>query len=54
MSTMLFLNREESTPAQEGYAAWSKDELVAELERRGLPKTGNKPELVERLEADDA
>jgi len=36
-----------------GYEAWSKDDLVAELEARGLPKSGNKPELIDRLEQDD-
>ena len=36
-----------------GYEAWSKDDLVTELEERGLPKSGNKPELIERLEQDD-
>ena len=37
-----------------GYEALSKDDLVAELEARELPKSGNKPDLIERLEADDA
>jgi hypothetical protein len=36
-----------------GYEAWSKDDLVTELEERGLPKSGNKPELIDRLEQDD-
>jgi hypothetical protein len=31
----------------------SKDALVAELTRRELPTSGNKPELIARLEADD-
>jgi hypothetical protein len=37
-----------------GYESYTKAELADELERRGLPKSGNVPELVERLEADDA
>jgi hypothetical protein len=37
-----------------GYETNTKDELVAELEDRGLAKSGNKPELIERLEQDDA
>jgi len=37
----------------EGYEEWTKPELEAELESRGLPKYGNKPELIERLQADD-
>ena len=37
-----------------GYDVWTKDELMAELEERGLPKSGNKPELIERLDQDDA
>lgn len=32
----------------------TKDQLAAELERRGLPKSGTKEELIERLNADDA
>jgi len=36
------------------YAGWSKAELVTECDERGLPKTGNIPDLVARLEADDA
>jgi hypothetical protein len=36
-----------------GYDVWTKDELVAELDARGLPKSGNKPELIERLDQDD-
>lgn len=31
------------------YAGWTKDELAAELEHRGLPKSGNKDELIARL-----
>lgn len=36
------------------YSEWSNDELAAELQERGLPKSGNKAELIARLEADDA
>lgn len=36
-----------------GYEGWTKDELAAELEKRGLPKSGNKDELIARLEEDD-
>ena len=35
------------------YSEWSKDELSAELESRDLPKTGNKAELIARLEESD-
>lgn len=35
------------------YEDQTNDELRAELERRGLPKSGNKDELIERLEEDD-
>ena len=41
-------------PTASEYEDMSKDELVSELEARGLPKTGNKDELIERLrEADE-
>jgi len=51
--------REETAP--EGYAAMSKADLVAEIDARNegregdavLAKTGNKPDLVSVLEADD-
>lgn len=36
------------------YEDWTKEELSAELESRDLPKTGNKPELIARLEEADA
>lgn len=32
-----------------GYDEMTKEELQAELERRGLPTSGNKPELIDRL-----
>lgn len=44
----------ESEDADEGYESWTKDELSAELESRGLPKSGNKDELIARLEESDA
>lgn len=37
----------------EGYGTWSKDDLVAELQERGLPHSGNKDELIARLEESD-
>ena len=39
---------------EDHYSYWTKEELQAELEKRDLPKSGNKAELVERLEDDDA
>ena len=36
------------------YKGFTNDELSAELESRGLHTSGNKDELVTRLEADDA
>lgn len=39
--------------ADDGYESWTKDELSAELESRGLPKSGNKDELIARLQEDD-
>src|SRR3954454_5751190 len=42
-------------PAPEGgWESLKVDELKAELEARGLPKSGNKDELIERLLDDDA
>ena len=35
------------------YEGWTKDELSEELEKRGLPKSGNKDELIARLQEDD-
>ena len=37
-----------------GYIEMTKADLEAELESRDLPKTGNKDELVARLEENDA
>lgn len=45
---------EGTASAGAGYADMTKDELAAELESRGLAKSGNKDELVARLEEDDA
>ena len=53
MSTLLNLNREEGGASEESYESWTKDELQAELSRRDLPTSGNKPELIVRLEEDD-
>lgn len=47
------------TPAElvdeaiDGYEGWTKAELSAELEKRGLPKSGNKDKLIARLQEDD-
>lgn len=35
------------------YEGMTKDELSEELESRGLPKSGNKDELIARLQEDD-
>jgi ribosomal protein L22 len=37
-----------------GYADLTVDQLSTELERRGLPKSGKKADLIARLEGDDA
>ena len=37
-----------------GYESQTKAELESELESRGLPKTGNKDELIARLQEADA
>ncbi|QYN26691.1 SAP domain-containing protein [Amycolatopsis sp. DSM 110486] len=45
-----------TAPAEQpadGYDAWTVDQLKAELGERGLSKTGNKDELIERLEEHD-
>ncbi len=36
------------------YSGMTVDELGTELEERGLPKSGKKAELIERLVDDDA
>jgi len=35
------------------YEEWTVADLVEELKRRGLPSTGKKPELVDRLRQND-
>jgi hypothetical protein len=40
--------------AAEGYGSWTVDELKDELRSRDLAVSGSKPELVARLEDDDA
>ena len=44
----------EGSNASAGYDDWTKDELSAELESRGLAKSGKKAELIQRLYADDS
>ena len=44
----------ERTAPEGGWASLKVDDLKAELEARGLPKSGKKDELVARLEEDDA
>lgn len=49
---------EDETEAQDGPETyegdeWGKDRLVEEARGRGLPVTGNKPELAQRLREDD-
>ena len=43
----------EGSSASSGYEDWTKDELAAELESRGLAKSGTKAELIARLQEDD-
>ena len=43
-----------TAPPEEGWESQKVDELKAELEARGLPKSGTKAELVARLEESDA
>lgn len=49
-------NRPGSQPAEEtetDYEKWNVTQLKEELEKRDLPVSGNKPELVERLQESD-
>jgi ribosomal protein L22 len=43
-----------NAPPEDGWGSLKVDELKEELEARGLPKSGNKDELIARLEEDDA
>lgn len=45
--------RQVPAPAAEKYDGWTNDELREELETRGLPTSGVKAELLERLTEDD-
>ena len=45
---------EEEEEGDEGYAGMSNADLSAELEKRGLAKSGTKDEMVARLDEDDA
>lgn len=38
---------------EDSYSSWTVDELQDELRKRDLPVSGNKAELVERLEGND-
>lgn len=44
---------EEETESEGGYEDMTKEELQDVLRERGLPTSGNKPELIERLVDDD-
>ncbi len=46
-------NGQESSSGND-YSSYTKEELQTVLENRGLPKTGNKPELIARLEEADS
>jgi hypothetical protein len=48
-----FENRNAVPATTSAYADQTKDQLSAELERRGLPHSGNKDELIARLEESD-
>lgn len=50
-------NREDEIPdddGEDGYDSWTVAELRTELDERGLETGGNKPDLIARLEDDDA
>lgn len=42
------------SPSEIDYSKWSKPDLQAECDLRGLPRSGTVPQLIERLAADDA
>lgn len=48
-----FLDEEPSPAAVSPYEGWLRTDLQTECERRGLPTSGNKAELVDRLVAAD-
>ena len=48
------MSPDRNSAPDEGWASLTVDELQQELEARGLKKSGNKDELVARLEEDDA
>lgn len=45
--------RDEVEEVDEPYSEWSLDDLKAELKERKLATTGNKEQMVSRLEKDD-
>ena len=53
MSTVWNIWQQSESVAHSDYEGWTKDELSEELEKRGLPKSGNKDELIARLQEDD-
>ena len=49
-----FQQTAEESVGESEYEGMTKEELSAELESRGLPKTGNKDELIARLQENDS
>lgn len=45
---------DQGSPEIPPYAEWSKEELQEECRQRGLPVSGNKTELINRLDENDA
>ncbi|MDX2702152.1 SAP domain-containing protein [Streptomyces sp. PA03-6a] len=41
-------------PAESGYEDWTVEQLKDQLTERGLPKSGKRDDLVQRLRDDDA
>jgi hypothetical protein len=39
---------------EDGKPVWTKEDLEEEAQKRGLPKSGNKSDLIKRLREDDA